>query len=175
MSVPFQKRQPSSKQLRQSAHSHSGEDACISRKKKKKERVIKGRPHGVIFTHRPPHLVGADVPVQLRRLLDPPVQLGQTELQPAPPAAQRGPLSQPSPLPAAGGKEGEDQSEQPGPICWRLQNNSKVLNCGQSWLLPSQLHEEISPVAQQCTYCRCNKVTDHIVGHVTHWTTCDLL
>lgn len=69
---------------------------------KKKKRVIKGRPHGVIFTH----LVGADVPVQLRRLLDPPVQLGQTELQPAPPAAQRGPLRQPSPLPAAGGKGG---------------------------------------------------------------------
>lgn len=89
VSVPFQKRQPSSKQLRQSARSHSGEDACISRKK-----------------NCPPHLVGADVPVQLRRLLDPPVQLGQTELQPAPPAAQRGPLSQPSPLPAAGGKGG---------------------------------------------------------------------
>lgn len=106
VSVPFQKRQPSSKQLRQSARSHSGEDACISRKKKKKKRVIKGRPHGVIFTHRPPHLVGADVPVQLRCLLDPPVQLGQTELQPAPPAAQRGPLRQPSPLPAAGGKRG---------------------------------------------------------------------
>lgn len=38
---------------------------------------------------------------QLRHLLDPPIQLGQTELQPAPPAAQLCSPFQPPPLSAA--------------------------------------------------------------------------
>lgn len=47
------------------------------------------------------YLGGADVLVELHQLLRPPLQLGQTQLQPAPSAAQLRSLLQPTPLTAA--------------------------------------------------------------------------